>query len=339
MGGHDAYEDEMGLVRAHDIDDPEFSSMVDEIRFALRRAPKAAVEARHISAMVEQARHSPVTPMADLPGGRRRSSRPVRVLAKLGAAAAGLGLIAGGLALAGVDLPVLPDPTSDKAREQIDRSSAVDTADGRSEIAVRVQATIAAHLPSVRAGEMSGCEFGAMVSAAARGITPDSSHCRATTAESGEGGSSEIAQRVQAAIAANLRLLRAGDISGCEFGAMVSAAARGTTADPWHCKSKTAEGESDESTDSGGGTTTGQGKAKEASAGKANGRGTSKEATTTGQDKAEEVSGGKANAKGNGAQRSAKGKAKTKEAKAAGQGTAEEVSGGKANPGGKSDED
>ena len=182
MSDHDAYEDEMRLRRPFDTDDPEFSSLAEEIRFACRGAPGQDVEARHIAAMLEQAR---VTPDAPLATGQRRARRRVGVLARLGAAAAGLALLTGGLAVAGADLPGLPrlpggGPASDEASASDRQTGDVEEdigGGGRSETALRVQEAIEMNLPSLQAGDISGCEFGAMVSAAARVTEPDTSRC------------------------------------------------------------------------------------------------------------------------------------------------------------------
>ena len=245
MSGHDAYEDEMRLRRPYDTDDPEFSSLAEEIRSACRGAPGPDVEARHIRAIVEQARLSPEVPIAE-PAVVRRTSKPVGVLARLGAAAAALAVLTGSLALAGVDLPVFPD-SAGESREKTGEADAADGDENRSETAQRVQAVIEANLPLLQAGDISGCEFGEMVSAAARGVEPDTSKCNneGDDAEP-ELGRSETAQRVQAAIEVNLPLLHAGEISGCEFGAMVSAAARGVEPDTSKCEKNKLRAETDE---------------------------------------------------------------------------------------------
>ncbi|HZA41826.1 MAG TPA: hypothetical protein VFA00_14510 [Actinomycetota bacterium] len=234
MSRHDAYGDEMRLRRPYDPDDAEFASLAEEIRSACLGAPGPQVQARHLRMIIEQTRAAPETPYIVRPPTPRRS-RPHGVLAKLGVAAAGLALLTGSLAVAGVDFPILPDRASDKAGD----SSAGKEGASLSETAQRVQSAIEANLPLLQAGDISGCEFGAMVSAAARGVEPDTSRCGGDDAgeEEGAGGErSETAQRVRATIEDNLPLLQAGDISGCEFGAMVSAAARGVEPDTSRCE-------------------------------------------------------------------------------------------------------
>jgi hypothetical protein len=238
MSDRNAYEGEMRLRRPYDTDDPEFSSLAEEVRSACLGAPGPEVQARHIQAIVEQARRIPEVPTV-ASGGVGRRSRPLGVLARLGAAAAILALLTGSLALAGVDLPILPDGTSDDSPAHESRPEPTREDATRSETAEAVQAAIRSSLPMLKVGDLSGCEFGAMVSAAARGVEPDTSGCEKS--DSGEdeepgAGRSETAQRVQAAIEVNLPLLHAGGISGCEFGAMVSAAAHGVEPDTSRCE-------------------------------------------------------------------------------------------------------
>jgi hypothetical protein len=258
MSGHGAYEDEMRLRRPYDTDDPEFSSLAEELRSACRGAPGPDVEARHIRAIVEQARLTPEAPIAE-PNVVGRASKPVGVLARLGAAAAALAVLTGSLALAGVDLPVLPDRDSDTAGESREKTAEADAADGdenRGETALRVQAAIESNVPLLQAGDISGCEFGAIVSAAGRGVEPDTSKCNGENAAEGDDAEpgpaqSETAQRVQAAIEVNLPLLHEGEISGCEFGAIVSAAARGVEPDTSNCDTATVKAEADEAVSEG----------------------------------------------------------------------------------------
>jgi hypothetical protein len=243
MSDHGAYEDEMRLRRPYDSDDAGFSSLAEEIRSACLGAPGPEVQARHLQAIFEQARRVPEVPVAEDAAvapfiSDRKRAKPLGVLARLGAAAAGLALLTGSLALAGVDLPVLPDMASGNSEDAAGEGGAGGGEDQRSETAARVQAAIQSGLPRLQAGEISGCEFGAMVSAAARGLEPDTSHCTADDNNAGDSDSprSETAQRVHAALDENLPLLRAGDISGCEFGAIVSAAARGVAPDTSRCE-------------------------------------------------------------------------------------------------------
>jgi len=236
MSDHNAYEDEMRLRRPHDSDDAEFSSLAEDIRSACLGAPGPHVQSRHIRAILEQARRVPEVPVASHAGLRR--SKPLRTLAKLGAAAAALAVLTGSLAVAGVDLPILAgrppsDPRANGGAAESDGDDEV-----RSETAARVQSAIQSSLPMLRTGGITGCEFRAAVSAAARGEAPDTSAC--TEAADGEDDvldpkGSETARNVHAALEENLPRLHAGEISGCEFGAMVSAAARGVEPDTSEC--------------------------------------------------------------------------------------------------------
>ena len=253
MSDHGAYEDEMRLRRPYDSDDAEFSSLAEEIRSACLGAPGPDVQARHLQAILAQARAVAEVPVVEDAVVVRRA-KPLGVLARLGAAAAGLALLTGSLALAGVDLPVLPDRASDDI-EETGVAEGGDDEDDRSETAVRVQAAIQSGLPMLQAGDISGCEFGAMVSAAARGVEPDTSKCTGDEngAEDGESPRSETAQRVHAALEENLPLLHAGDISGCEFGAIVSAAARGVEADTSRCEKADVKAEAEVESSNGAG--------------------------------------------------------------------------------------
>ena len=236
MSDHNAYEDEMRLRRPHDTDDAEFSSLAEDIRSACLGAPGPDVQSRHIRAIIEQARRVPEVPVAP-PAGVRRS-RPLGTLAKLGAAAAALALLTGSLAVAGVDLPIFAGrPPSDQRGNGGATESAGDD-EVRSETAARVQSAVQSSLPMLRAGGITGCEFRAAVSGAALGEAPDTSGCtEATDGEADVPGpkGSETARNVQAVLEENLPRLHAGEISGCEFGAMVSSAARGVEPDTSEC--------------------------------------------------------------------------------------------------------
>jgi hypothetical protein len=346
MSERDAYGDDMVFLHPLDIDDPELAPVVQEVRTLFRRPPGPAVQARHVAAMVDLAKGGPSDPNAE----GRAGGRPVRLMARLGIVAAAFGLLTGGLALAGVDLPVLPDRASDESRdagvkgatkegEGATEDVIVPTVDqlpeNAGDTARNVIATIETNLPLLNDGELSGCEFGAMVSAAARGLDADTSHCDDEGAESPD-ARGDTAERVLAVIETNLPLLHDGEISGCEFGAMVSAAARDAEPDTSKCAGeRVGDGES---------------KGSEASA---DGKARAEEAKAAGRAKGEEASGGEANAGGNadtgakdsngqsdaGSENAAGGKEVAAEAKAAGWAKGEEASDGKANPGGNSPTD
>jgi hypothetical protein len=369
MSDHDAYPDEMGFRRVHDVDDPEFAALVEEMRAVYRRAPDPLVESRHIMAILAQSQRSLAEAEIGRPE-RRSTKKRLTVMAKLSIATAGLGLLTGGLALAGMNLSPLPKVSSE-AREAVagsqprsggenDAPGVGELPEGASDTAVRVVSTIDANLSVLQRGEISGCEFAGMVSAAARLVEPDSSKCpdEGTVQESPE-EMSDTAERVLAVIETSLPQLKNGEISGCEFGAMVSAAARNVEPDPSRCsrseedvvgvdthasKSKghrpaKDKARADEA------KSHGQAQGEEASGGKANaggnangasdaGQGTADEAQSQGQAQGEEASGGKANAGGNGNGPSDAGQATADEAQSQGQATGEEASEGKASPGG-----
>jgi hypothetical protein len=218
----------MDGLRVFDTDDHEAAHVVKQIRSVLKRSPDPVIEERHIAAILDEARRTPRAPVTT-----RRRRAPLMV--RLGAVAGGLALLTGGLALAGVDLPGLPDQSTGKPSKPTpvaQNSSSDESPERSSETAERVQSTIAASLPLLRSGDISGCEFAALVSASAREGVLDSS-CGAPGEEKTQAG--ETSERVQMTIEANLPLMRTGEISGCEFGALVSAAARDVVADSSHC--------------------------------------------------------------------------------------------------------
>jgi hypothetical protein len=335
MSEDDAYRDEVGFRRFHDVDDPEFAALVEEIRAAYRRAPEPLVESRHITAILGQSQRSLAE--ADLVQLETRpTTKRLTVMAKLATATAGLALLTGGLALAGVNLPLLPNPSSDRAREAVaishQRSDDENNAPGVDQLpedandtAVSVVSAIETNLIVLQRGEISGCEFGAMVSAAAHHVKPDSSHCsNAGTAQELPGEASDTAERVLAVIETSLPQLKSGDISGCEFGAMVSAAARNVEPDPSRCTQSKEEAPGVDSHARK--SRSGQPPAKD------NAR--ADEVTASGQARGEEASNGKASAGGNGNGASEAGQATANEAQSQGQAKGEEASDGKANPGG-----
>lgn len=275
MSDPDAYPDEMGSLRPRDIDEPEFSTLVDELRSAYVREPDPEVGSRHLAAMLEQAKSVPVAP-ASPPSLERR--RRFGLIARLGIAAAGFALLSGGLALAGVDLPVLPEGAREPARETVKSGETEETSDDVivpsvdvlpddvSDTAVSVLETIEATLPLLQDGDISGCEFGAMVSAAAREVEPDTSHCKdGASASEGAGGSKGAEASAEGRARADAAKA-AGQAKG--------EAASGGKAN--------AGGRSDSGSGPSGG-------------GKAN----ADQAKAAGQAKGEEASGGKANAGGN----------------------------------------
>jgi hypothetical protein len=280
MTDRDAYE-EMSFLRPLDIDDAEFSPLVEEIRSTYRRAPDPSVEARHTAAMLEQAKVAHTV----LPQGRRPAIRPIRLIARLGIVAAAFGFVTGGLALAGVDIPVLPDRASDKASEVVGEHATEETEEATEDVIVpsvsqlpenasdtakRVQAVIETYLRLLHEGEISGCEFGAMVSAAARTVEPDTSRCDKDSDDNGGSQGSEASAKGKARAE---EAKAAGRAKG-EEASGGKANARGKS----DAGSEKSEGQSEAGSENSGG---GKDKAEEAKA--------------AGQAKGEEASGGKAN--------------------------------------------
>ena len=280
MTDRDAYRDDMSFLRPLDIDDPDLAPLVEEIRTLFRRSPAPAVEARHVSAIVELAQAAPAVPSPERePGGR-----PLRTIARLGLVAAAFGLLTGGLAVAGVDIPILPDRASDKAEEAVakgDRDEGEDATgptvdqlpEKASDNARDVITTIETNLPRLHNGELSGCQFGAMVSAAARDVEPDTSKCAEHDGDGGSKGSEASAK---------------GKARAEE--ARAAGRARGEEAS----EGKANAGDKADKGATGSGTKSDAG-AENSAAGKAN----AAEAKAAGQAKGEEASGGKANPGGN----------------------------------------
>src|SRR5918999_1642237 len=189
----DAYRDDMSFLHPLDIDEPDLGPAVEEIRSLFRRSPSRAVETRHLAAMAEHAEAAP----AVLGVERSPVGRPIRLIARLGVVAAVFGLLTGGLALAGVDLPVFSDRSSDKAKDA-GAEEADDVSDSLSDTAQRVQAVIETNLPLLHEGQISGCEFGAMVSAAARDVEPDTSKCQGETDDGSQGSEASAKGKARA---------------------------------------------------------------------------------------------------------------------------------------------
>ncbi|MGH2954151.1 MAG: hypothetical protein ACRDK9_09045 [Solirubrobacterales bacterium] len=114
-GAPDAFEGEM----AHQEIDRELGGFADEVRMALLRAPDLATTERHLAAVLAEATAIPTQSLATVepaaaPAGDTapvaRARRPRAVLRVAAAAGAGLLLVSGGLAIAGVRPP---EPVSD----------------------------------------------------------------------------------------------------------------------------------------------------------------------------------------------------------------------------------
>jgi hypothetical protein len=174
---------------------------------SLSTPPSGRIQARHLALLTEAAgpgshpdRRS-TTPVRLAHPAERMSPvvrRSVRWAATVVTAAASLVLLSGGLALAGVDLP---GTAAETAFEKIlgvnlpnqDRDAAADAADpsklpaDASDTAVGVHTVIQEWFEGA---PWSGCEFGARVSHAARGLEGEADTSRCDAAGSERGGSS-----------------------------------------------------------------------------------------------------------------------------------------------------
>ena len=284
MTDRDAYRDDMSFLHPLDIDDPDLAPTVEEIRTLFRQPPGGAVETRHVAAMVEHAEAAP----AVLGVERSPVGRPIRLIARLGVVAAAFGLLTGGLALAGVDLPVFSDRASDKAKDAgaeeaddttedvivpsagqpqgTDDDETAAATDSRSDTAQRVQAVIETNLPLLHEGQISGCEFGAMVSAAARDVEPDTAKCQEETDDGSQGSEASAKGKARAEEAKAAGRAKGEEASGgkANAGGNDNGASQGSKSE-------------------GGSENSAQGMEK------------SEEAKAAGQAKGEEASGGKAN--------------------------------------------
>jgi hypothetical protein len=267
MTDRDAYRDDMSFLHPLDIDDPDLAPTVEEIRTLFRQPPGEAVETRHVAAMVEHAKAAPAVLRAE----RSPVGRPIRLLARLAIVAAAFGLLTGGLALAGVDIPVLPDRASDKAEEAVgeDAQEGETTAaasESRSDTAERVQAVIETNLPLLHEGQISGCEFGAMVSAAARDVEPDTSKCQGETDDGSQGSEASAKGKARAEEAKAAGRAKGEEASGgkANAGGNDNGALQGSKSEAGSENSAQGMEKSEEA------KAAGQAKGEEASGGKAN---------------------------------------------------------------------
>jgi hypothetical protein len=212
-------EDVERLFRGVPPDDDEdlrdLAFFLTDAAESLSAPPSSEVETGHLAQLTEvigsgptPERRSTTVPVA--PPADRRSPilrRSVRWVASVAAATASLVLMTGALALAGVDLPgtaaetafqkvlgvELPNQAEQQAAavpEELPESAA-DTANAVLDV-----------IREWRSGaEWSGCEFGARVSAAARGLEgePDTSRCEAA----GSGGGADAGEPVAGGGSAN----------------------------------------------------------------------------------------------------------------------------------------
>jgi hypothetical protein len=222
-----------GLPPVADEDLRDLAGFLADAAQTLSRPPVGEARATHLSLLAGAIRTSsagpevssgpaaaalPVTTLPTERRGRRRS--PVaRWAAKVAVAAATMVAATAALAWAGVDLPGTAAETAfqkvlgvELPNQGHDAPDPEQLPDAASETAGRVLTTI----QEWRSGaEGSGCEFGAAVSAAARGLEgePDTSHCEHT---GGNGGPPEAgaARGAGNASHAGAGLETAGEASG-----------------------------------------------------------------------------------------------------------------------------
>ena len=192
-----------GLPPGRDEDLRDLADFLTSATEALARPPRSDVEAGHLTLLAAAARlrsheaptPASATPRAPIAGSTERSglmrSRTVRSAAKVAVATASIVLMTAALAFAGVDLPGTAAETAfqkvlgvDLPNQAGEHAGAVpeELPESASETAVAVLDVIR----EWRSGaEWNGCEFGARVSAAARGLEgePDTSHCAAGDGE------------------------------------------------------------------------------------------------------------------------------------------------------------
>lgn len=198
-----------GLAPEADEDMRDLAGFLVDATESLSRAPRSEVEAGHLARIAEavgsrSAQIRVPSPAIARPGApvprpaERRGPmrhRVVRWAATAAAAAASLVILTGTLAFAGVDLPGTAAETafesvgvelpnqSEAAAEAVDPAKLPSEA---SDTAVRVLTVIQEWFEGA---PWTGCEFGARVSHAARGLEgePDTSRCGAAASQGGVG--------------------------------------------------------------------------------------------------------------------------------------------------------
>ncbi|HXF73846.1 MAG TPA: hypothetical protein VNO79_14710 [Actinomycetota bacterium] len=177
----------------------DVAALLGALPAALAEPPDEAVAQRHLAAIAEAAARTAV--QAPVPGTRVEERRPrtsrrwipmpvarrARVLIAGLAGALVLSLLTTGLAVAGVvELPEPARRALEAAGVPLPSQGGEDGGSAPSpdqlpehadDTAFAVLGAIATHLPELREGTISGCEFGAAVAAAAGGGDGDTSHC------------------------------------------------------------------------------------------------------------------------------------------------------------------
>jgi hypothetical protein len=220
----DAYQDDMarflrlsdedvdrmfrGLPPGRDEDLRDLAEFLTSAAEALARPPRSDVEAGHLALLAEEARLRSQEVLASVPAATTEAPiagpterrglmrlRTVRWAVRVGVATASIVLMTAALAFAGVDLPGTAAETAFQKVLGVDLpNQAEEHADAvPEELPESASGTAVAVLDVIRewrsGAEWTGCEFGARVSAAARGLEgePDTSHC-ASAGGAGGGG-------------------------------------------------------------------------------------------------------------------------------------------------------
>jgi hypothetical protein len=178
-----------GLAPERDEDLHDLATFLVDASERLSRPPRSEVEARHLAMLAEAIASRPASESTERRGPVR--PRTVRWAAKVAVTAVGIVFLTAALAFAGVDLPGTAAETAfssvglDLPNQNQAAADAVDPAKlpaDASDTAVRVLTVIHDWFSGA---EWNGCEFGARLSQAARGLEgePDTSHCDAGGAE------------------------------------------------------------------------------------------------------------------------------------------------------------
>jgi hypothetical protein len=203
-----------GLPPGRDEDLRDLAEFLSSATRALARPPRIDVEAEHLALISEAFRARSDAPdaaaaMTEMRVDRSRARsglmrlRAVRWAAKVGLGAAAVVLMTAALAFAGVNLPGTAAETAFQNVLGVDLPNQGDAPDpaqlppDASDTARRVLTVI----QEMRSGaDWTGCEFGARVSHAARGLEgePDTSRC-----EGGGGGGAQGSQGAGAGPSAN----------------------------------------------------------------------------------------------------------------------------------------
>jgi hypothetical protein len=243
----DAYQDDMarflrlsdedvqrlfrGLPPGRDEDLRDLADFLADATQALSRPPRNDVEAGHLALIAEAVRPPSEKALAPTPAATRTGTpmarsterrgpmrlRTVRWAVKVAVATASVVLTTAALAFAGVDLPGTAAETAFQKVLGVDLPNQAEEHAGAvpEELPEGAADTALAVLDVIRewrsGAEWSGCEFGARVSTAARGLEgePDTSHCAGA-----DGGGSVAAGGSENASHANEGLETADEASG-----------------------------------------------------------------------------------------------------------------------------